>query len=100
MKVLIGYDGSEIAQNALEDLPHAGLPDDAELDVISVAESRTGKSNAALAQARYAKDRIAERFHFNNVNAEAADGWPAYEILNRSRSLAPTLLCLEKSGEV
>ena len=28
------------------------------------------------------------------MNAEAADGWPAYEILNRSRSLGADLIML------
>lgn len=39
MKILIGYDGSECADAALEDLTHAGLPANAEAKIISVAES-------------------------------------------------------------
>lgn len=38
MKVLIGYDGSECAAATLEDLPLAGLPDDVEAEVLSVAD--------------------------------------------------------------
>lgn len=38
MKILIGYDGSEAADAALEDLQHAGLPADAEVLVMSVAD--------------------------------------------------------------
>lgn len=38
MKVLIGYDGSECADAALDDLAHAGLPTTAEALVMSVAE--------------------------------------------------------------
>ena len=94
MKVLIGFNGSEIAKNTLEDLPNAGLPAGTEFDVISVSEARAGESDEAFAIARYAKDRIEERYHFNNVNAEAADGWPAYEILNRSKSLGADLIML------
>jgi nucleotide-binding universal stress UspA family protein len=38
MKILIAYDGSACADNAIEDLLHAGLPGDAEVLVMSVEE--------------------------------------------------------------
>ena len=38
MKILIGYDGSESADAALYDLQRAGLPDDAEALIVSVAD--------------------------------------------------------------
>jgi nucleotide-binding universal stress UspA family protein len=38
MKILIGYDGSECADAALDDLTHAGLPAEAEVFILSVAE--------------------------------------------------------------
>ena len=38
MKVLIGYDGSQCAESALDDLTHAGLPEEGEALVVSVAE--------------------------------------------------------------
>lgn len=38
MKILIGYDGSESAAAALRDLQRAGLPDDAEALIVSVAD--------------------------------------------------------------
>ena len=38
MKILIGYDGSECADAALDDLTHAGLPAAAEAHILSVAE--------------------------------------------------------------
>lgn len=37
-RILIGYDGSECADAALDDLTHAGLPDRAEARVMSIAE--------------------------------------------------------------
>ena len=37
-KILIGYDGSECADAALDDLQRAGLPPDAEVQILSVAE--------------------------------------------------------------
>lgn len=39
MKILIGYDGSACADSALDDLKLAGLPDHAEVQILSVAES-------------------------------------------------------------
>jgi nucleotide-binding universal stress UspA family protein len=38
MKILLGYDGSECADAALDDLIHAGLPPDAEAQILSVSE--------------------------------------------------------------
>src|SRR5215216_7095641 len=38
MKILIGYDGSECADAALDDLTHAGLPATGEAHIQSVAE--------------------------------------------------------------
>jgi nucleotide-binding universal stress UspA family protein len=38
MKILIGYDGSECADAALDDLTQAGLPESGEVHIMSVAE--------------------------------------------------------------
>lgn len=38
MKILIAYDGSDCAEAALDDLQHAGLPEDVEASVMSVTE--------------------------------------------------------------
>jgi nucleotide-binding universal stress UspA family protein len=38
MKILIGYDGSNCAEAALDDLTHAGLPANVEAQILSVAE--------------------------------------------------------------
>jgi nucleotide-binding universal stress UspA family protein len=38
MKILIGYDGSDCADAALDDLTHAGLPPDCEAQILSVSE--------------------------------------------------------------
>ena len=38
MKILIAYDGSEYADDAIENLPSAGLPQRAEVLVMSVAD--------------------------------------------------------------
>ena len=96
MKVLIGFNGSRISENALEDLKHAGLPADAEVDIISVAESRpvAESEDEAIGRARYAKKRLTEEFGFARVNAEARAGLPGYEILDRSRSFGADLIVL------
>ena len=39
MKILIAYDGSECADSAIADLANAGLPADADAEVVSVAEA-------------------------------------------------------------
>ena len=41
MKLLIGYDGSNDANAAMEDLAHAGLPHDVEALIVSVCDSPT-----------------------------------------------------------
>lgn len=41
MKLLIGYDGSNDANAAIEDLAHAGLPPDVEALIVSVCDSPT-----------------------------------------------------------
>src|ERR1041385_6402791 len=38
MKVLIGYDGSECADAAFDDLSQAGLPETGEVYILSIAE--------------------------------------------------------------
>jgi len=47
MKILIAYDGSESAQNAIDDLKHAGLPaNEVEATVLSVGEVRMRREPA------------------------------------------------------
>ena len=96
MKILIGYNGSRIAEEALEDLKHAGLPEDVEIDVLSVEESRHTADGAdeAISHARYAKQRLTERFRFLNVKAETTTGSPGYEILNASSAFGADLIVL------
>ncbi len=66
MKILVGFNGSQIAEDALEDLRHAGLPSDAELDIISVSETQapTETEDNAISRARYAQGRLTREFGF------------------------------------
>ena len=94
MKILIGFDGSRIAENALTDLKYAGLPEDADIDIICVAENGSGTELEAMARASYAKRRLMEQDRFRHVSAEASAGWPGYEILDRSKSFGADLIVL------
>ena len=46
LRILIGYDGSESADAALEDLRRAGLPHDVEAVIVSVGEIMMPPSSA------------------------------------------------------
>ena len=75
-RILIGYDGSKCADAALDDLTHAGLPPDAEAQILSIAEvwlpppppssyevldqAEKAKSPADL-QRRFTKDCVAAK---------------------------------------
>jgi nucleotide-binding universal stress UspA family protein len=120
MKLLIGYDGSECADAALDDLRRAGLPDNIEARILSVAEvflppvSPSGSEGAPISEAIYAKARqamvhaeaLAERargrlqelFPGWQVKAEAAAGSPAWELVFRADSWKPDLVIVGSYG--
>src|SRR5262249_7104750 len=82
MKIVIGYDGSEHADAALDDLRQAGLPRDAEALIISVAEgvmpplSVSGIAEGALdsqqvaSAVSYASNAIAQAKAFARLGCE------------------------------
>src|SRR5262245_1134430 len=92
MKILIAYDGSPSADAAIEDLPRAGMPSDAEALVVCVddghlAENGYGEpSMSKLAHAESfaakAKERIRALFPGWTVSSEALSGSPAKIILD------------------
>jgi nucleotide-binding universal stress UspA family protein len=120
MKLLIGYDGSECADAALDDLRRAGLPDDIEARILSVAEvflppvSPSGSESTPISEPIYAKARqalvhaetLAERargrlealFPGWQVKAEAAAGSPAWEMVFRADSWKPDLVVVGSYG--
>jgi hypothetical protein len=66
MKILIAYDGSECSDSALDDLLYAGLPINAEAQVIAVAGYERLSSNSspevkASSQAFHHGGEIAEQ---------------------------------------
>jgi nucleotide-binding universal stress UspA family protein len=94
MRVLIGYNGSEAAMAALEDLQLAGFPDGTEALVFTVAESwaRPTTLDEALSIAGTATAAINRAFPTWNVKAETALGSPAREILARAETFAPDVI--------
>jgi nucleotide-binding universal stress UspA family protein len=64
MKILIGYDGSDSADAALRDLQRAGLPDEAEALIVSVAEvmMAPATSNYEIAEQALTSRRVTAGF--------------------------------------
>src|SRR5687767_5224638 len=119
MKVLIGYDGSECADAALEDLRRDGLPDRAEAIVMTVADVflpppvseaddtfpfyvpagvKRAHEHAArvLGEARELAERTAgrvrESFPGWDVRAEASADSPAWALVSKSYEWKPDLV--------
>ncbi|HZS03503.1 MAG TPA: universal stress protein [Blastocatellia bacterium] len=118
MKILIAYDGSACADAALEELQRAGLPREAEVVIISVAEHwlllplllsheifephfsyglRSGEE-AALLLSRRACACIRSAFPGWNVRAEAASGSPARKVIEKAEQWKPDLIIIGSHG--
>jgi nucleotide-binding universal stress UspA family protein len=128
MKILIGYDGSECADASIDDLKRAGLPQNVEAQILSVAEvwlppqstnvaSIEGEEPAivsSLLEPMYAKAkramqetealaqkasvRVAVLFPSWTVKATASSGSPAWEIVLLSDSWQPDLVIVGSQG--
>jgi nucleotide-binding universal stress UspA family protein len=117
-KILIGYDGSESADAALDDLTHAGLPHNAEVQILSIAEwlspapassseikdqegapeSGCVAAKAALRLAEKACDRLRAIFPNWIVNASSSCGTPASKIIERADEWKPDLIVVGSHG--
>ena len=125
LKILIGYDGSECADHALEDLRRAGLPERAEAVVLSVADvflpppvteaddtfpfyippgvKRAHEHAArALGEARvlaeHTAGRVSESFPGWDVRAEASADSPAWALVSKSYEWKPDLVVVGAQG--
>lgn len=128
MKLLIAYDGSKCAEAAIDDLARAGLPENCETLVISVAEvwlpppngravdtgikldsqsqaiidRRTFENKRVVAEAQtlanHAKNRIKHMFTGWSVKSQATYGSPAFEILNMADDLKSDLIVVGSHG--
>lgn len=128
MKILIGYDGSQAADAALDDLKQAGLPDDTNAVVMTVAEVwlppgkseengedekpdpyleqltekylQKGKKAVSEAEtlALHARDRLQKMFPAWTVKAKATYGSPAWEIVAKAEDIKADLIVMGSHG--
>jgi len=128
MKILIGYDGSTCSDAALDDLKLAGLPEEVEAVVMSVAEVwlppppenetlseyaqdlqthpqpfKAYQTNAkaiteAETLAKHAEGRLMKMFPAWRVKAEANYGSPAWEILSKANQMKADLIVVGSHG--
>lgn len=116
MKILIAYDGSACSRAALDDLKKAGLPEDCEVVVLSVAEvwlpppssyeilgSETAGSMAARKQlafdlAEEAAERVRSHFPGWHVVALSNIGSPAGTMLEHAEEFRPDLIVVGSHG--
>lgn len=116
MKIIIGYDGSDCADAALEDLRLAGLPARAEALVISVAEQLMpipasygmvetdftdniiGGHGGALSHAREGAEKVQAKFPEWSVKTTVGFGSPASFILKKADEWKPDLIVVGSHG--
>ena len=122
MKILIAYDGSQGADDALDDLPYTGLPPLAEALIVSVAEvfaPPTGPAEvaglvppavrkawaevtqaveAARARALQGRARVQALFPGWQVRAEASADSPAWEVIKQADTWHPDLIVVGSHG--
>ena len=118
MKLLIAYDGSGSAEDALDDLHFAGLPADCEALAVSVAEvwlqtirepeagvingsddvPAAHGSDEATTLAAHAKSKLEVMFPGWSVTSTALTGSPALEILTLADSFEPDLIVVGSQG--
>ena len=94
MRILIGYNGTDYSNAALDDLQQAGLPGKAEALVLTVAEVclKPDSIEEAAKLASFATNKIRKVFPSWSVMSETAFGTPGTEILARAESFKPDLI--------
>lgn len=128
MKIVIGYDGSACSDAALDDLKLAGLPEEAEAIVLSIAEVwlppppedvvlsdyaeglqthtqpfKAYQTNAKVVTeaetfAKHAQSRLKKMFPAWRVEAEANYGSPAWEIISKANEIKADLIVVGSHG--
>src|SRR5262249_34310776 len=98
MKILIGYDGSECADAALDDLRMAGLPSDAQIKVLSVVENWLPAPSALEIIEHIDSDHeylaLARRGGIRLVSME-----PGWDVKSESGFGSPATVIIEKADE-
>jgi nucleotide-binding universal stress UspA family protein len=110
MKILVAYDGSECADAALDDLRRAGLPSDAQVEVLSVVENwlpppsaietieRIDRGQEYLALARRGGVRLVSMEPGWDVKSESGAGSPATVIIERADEWGADLIVVGSHG--
>ena len=101
MKILIGYNGSQIAEAALDELRRAGLPEEAEAVILSVAEVWLPPENIDEAKilAHRAQTHLEKEFPLWKIRTEISFGSPAQEILSKAEELKSELIVIGESRQ-
>ncbi|MCI0391437.1 MAG: universal stress protein [Acidobacteria bacterium] len=110
MKILVAYDGSECADAALDDLCRAGLPDNAQIKVLSVVESwlpspsgleiaeHIDKDQEYLALAQRGAARLLSTERGWDVKTESGAGSPATVIIEKAEEWGADLIVVGSHG--
>jgi nucleotide-binding universal stress UspA family protein len=110
MKILVAYDGSECADAALDDLRRAGLPSDAQIEVLSVVESwmpppsaleiieHIDRDQEYLALARRGGIRLVSTEQGWDVKSESGAGSPATVIIEKADEWGADLIVVGSHG--
>ena len=110
MRILAAYDGSECADAALDDLPRAGLPGDAQIKVLSVVENwlpppsgleiieHIDRDREYLALARRGRTRLVSMEPGWDVKSESAAGSPATVIIEKADEWGADLVVVGSHG--
>jgi nucleotide-binding universal stress UspA family protein len=96
MRILIGYNGTDFASAALDELKWAGLPSRADAMVLTVAEMcfATVDRDDAARLAASAAERVQAIFPTWKITTSAATGAAAGEILGGAERFHPDLIVL------
>ena len=104
MKIVIGYDGTAVADESLEDLIYAGLPADTMAIILTVKGGwlldRAEREIAEIAEK--GREKLSAIFPKWQVKAETSFGNPATQILQVAEGFSPDLIVLgerKNSGE-
>ncbi len=110
MKILVAYDGSEFADAALDDLRMAGLPADAQIEVLSVVENwlpppsgielieHIDRDHEYLKLALRGSLRLVSMEQGWNVESESGAGSPATVIIEKADEWGADLIVVGSHG--